>query len=44
MKYVQRMPAEFQVVTIRDMLSKEHRLATEQAFTDWTVKNADVLL
>lgn len=44
MKYVQRMPAEFQVVTIRDMLSKEHRLSTEQAFTDWTAKNADVLL
>jgi len=44
MKYVKRMPAEFQIYVMRDSLAKDRDLIKEQSFTDWTKANADVFL
>jgi hypothetical protein len=44
MKYVKRMPAEYQVVAVRDCLAKDRSLMQTPHFTKWTQENADVLL
>ena len=44
MKYANRMPAEYQVVILRDSLAKEPNIKDSNAFKDWTQKNASVLL
>jgi hypothetical protein len=44
MKYVRRMPAEYQVVIIRDCMAKDKGLMSQPAFTKWTQDNASVLL
>lgn len=44
MKYVNRMPPEYQVVAIRDSLSKDMSLQSHDSFTKWTEANADVLM
>ena len=44
MKYVRRMPAEYQVVIVRDCMAKNQALTSEPAFTKWTQENASVLL
>jgi hypothetical protein len=44
MRYTRRMPAEYQVVVIRDSLAKEQSLLSHKAFQQWTSDNASVLL
>lgn len=44
MRYTKRMPAEYQVVVVRDSLAKESELITHKAFQQWTADNASVLL
>ena len=44
MKYVNRMPKEYQVVTVKDCLARDRNLVTHKSFTDWTVKNASVFI
>lgn len=44
MKYTKRMPAEYQVVVVRDCLAKDRTLMQTEHFTKWTQENADVLL
>lgn len=44
MKYTKRMPAEYQVIVVRDCLAKDRSLMQSEHFTKWTQENADVLL
>lgn len=46
MKYVERLPVEFQVVYIRDMLEKKDTVDVRQTkeWTQWAMKNRDVVL
>lgn len=44
MKYVKRMPPEYQVIVVRDSLAKEKTLISHTAFTKWTQDNAEVLI
>lgn len=44
MRFVRRMPAEYQVITVRDSLAKQQDLVTLDCFTSWTTDNAAVLL
>jgi len=44
MRFVRRMPAEYQVITIRDSIAKQQDLVTLDCFTKWTTDNAAVLL
>ena len=38
--YAQRMPPEFQVVLMRDALSRNKSLTKSSAYTQWLTKNA----
>jgi hypothetical protein len=44
MRYTKRMPAEYQVIVIRDSIAKEPNLLNHDAFKAWTKDNASVLL
>lgn len=44
MKYARRMPAEYQVVIVRDSLAKDETLVSNPVFQKWTQDNAAVLL
>jgi|TARA_Y100000289_G_C3925615_1_gene153152 hypothetical protein len=44
MKYVKRMPPEFQIYVMRDAMAKDRTLLQEKSFTEWTKANADVFL
>lgn len=44
MRYVRRMPAEYQVIAVRDSIAKQPDLVTLDCFTQWTADNAAVLL
>lgn len=44
MKYAKRMPAEYQVVLVRDSLAKDRELMQTDAFQQWTQDNANVLI
>ncbi len=44
MRFVRRMPAEYQVITVRDSIAKQQDLVTLDCFTKWTADNAAVLL
>ena len=44
MKYARRMPAEYQVVVVRDSLAKDSTLVNNPVFQKWTQDNAAVLL
>ena len=44
MRFVRRMPAEYQVITVRDSIAKQQDLVTLDCFTKWTTDNAAVLL
>lgn len=44
MKYISRLPSEYQVIAVRDVLAKDRTLTQEPSFTKWTEKNADVFL
>lgn len=43
-RYMKRLPSEFQVVWLRDALQAEPGLATTSEFTGWAKENADLLL
>ena len=43
MKYIDRMPAEFQVVFMRDALIRDDAVAKTKSFMDWGVKNGALL-
>ena len=44
MKYANRMPVEFNIVTIRDAMRKEPSIASTRPFIDWATKHSDVML
>ena len=44
MRYAKRMPAEYQVVLVRDSLAKDRELMQTDAFQQWTQDNANVLI
>ena len=44
MAYAKRMPAEYQVVLVRDSLAKDRDLVKTPAFQKWTQDNANVLI
>jgi len=44
MAYARRMPAEYQVIVVRDSLAKDRDLIKTDTFTKWTADNASVLL
>jgi hypothetical protein len=43
-RYMKRLPAEFQVVWLRDALQADPGLATTSEFSGWSKDNADLLL
>ena len=44
MKYVRRLPVEYQIVSIRDCLAKDPSFIKTPPYTKWQNDNADVLL
>lgn len=42
-KYALRMPAEFQVLLMKDAVTRDNALTQSKAFNEWAVKNADVM-
>lgn len=44
MKYVNRMPKEYQVVAVKDSLAKDLSLQSHDSLTKWTAENADILM
>jgi hypothetical protein len=42
-KYALRMPAEFQVLLLKDAVTREPKLTNGKAFNEWATKNASVL-
>jgi hypothetical protein len=44
MKYVNRMPKEYQVVAVKDSLAKDLSLQSHDSLTKWTEENADILM
>lgn len=44
LEYADRIPAEFQVLLVKDAVTRNCELTNEKAFTQWALKNSDVLL
>jgi hypothetical protein len=44
MKYIQRLPLEFQVLFIKDATSQHQALRTHKDFDAWLVANQNVLI
>jgi hypothetical protein len=44
MQFARRMPAEYQVIVVRDSLAKDKTLLQHASFTQWTADNANVLV
>ena len=42
--YGERMPAEFNVMMVRDIISKNQELTGTRAFINWSVNNSDVIM
>ncbi|GIV03819.1 MAG: ATPase [Fimbriimonadales bacterium] len=42
-QYTLRLPAEFQVLLMKDAITRDNSLTQTKAFNDWAVKNSDVL-
>lgn len=42
-KYALRMPAEFQVLLMKDAVVRDSTLTNTKSFNEWAVKNADVM-
>lgn len=42
-KYTLRLPPEFQVLLMKDAITRDNSLAQTKAFNDWAIKNADVM-
>lgn len=43
MKYIERMPVEFQAVFIRSTIRRDSKLTGTKAYMDWAIKNQEVL-
>lgn len=43
-KYAERMPPEYQMITVRDSIQKDRTLLTNQDFRKWALTNASVLV
>ena len=43
-RYVNRMPAEYQVIVMRDSIAKDRKLIQEQAYLTWSQNNSEVFL
>jgi len=43
-KYALRMPAEFQVLLMKDAIVRDNRLTQTKPFNEWVLKNEDVML
>ena len=44
MKYMERMPTEFQVLFMRSALRRDNKLSGTKSYADWGIRNASVLL
>lgn len=44
MKYVERMPVEFQTVFMRSVIRRDEKLADTKTFNDWGVRHQDILI
>ena len=44
MQYVERMPVEFQVVTVRDAIRQTAGIASTKAFVKWGIANASIAM
>lgn len=42
-KYALRLPAEFQVLLMKDAIARDNDLTQTKAFNEWAIKNADVM-
>jgi len=42
-KYTLRLPSEFQVLTMKDIVTRAPEMTNTKAFNEWALKNADVL-
>ena len=42
-KYALRLPAEFQVLLMKDAIARDSDLTQTKAFNDWAIRNAEVL-
>lgn len=42
-KYALRMPAEFQVLLMKDAIVRDNELTNTKAFNEWAIKNADIM-
>jgi hypothetical protein len=42
-KYTLRMPAEFQVLLMKDAVVRDNSLTQTKSFNEWAIKNADVM-
>lgn len=42
-KYALRMPAEFQVLLMKDAITRDTSLTNTKSFNEWAIKNADVM-
>lgn len=43
-QYLERLPVEFNVMSMRDALTRDEKLSTTQAFQRWTIAHSDVVL
>jgi hypothetical protein len=43
-KYVNRMPAEFSVLTVKDAVNRDKSLTNTRSFIEWAVEHSDVLI
>lgn len=43
MKYIERMPVEFQTIFVRSAIRRDTKLTGTRAYTDWGIKNSSVL-
>lgn len=42
-KYALRLPAEFQVLLMKDAIVRDNELTQTKAFNDWAIRNADMM-
>ena len=42
-KYALRLPAEFQVLLMKDAITRDNELTQTKSFNEWAIKNADVM-
>ena len=43
-KYALRMPAEFQVLLMKDAIVRDNSLTTTKSFNEWAIKNAHIMM